>query len=932
MKHLLMWFLGILCSVAGFSQPVCGFDEIHERHLKTDPDYAKRMRMNDQEIRSYILKHPELMVAGRTNETVYTIPVVVHVMHTGDSVGSIYNPSDEQIINAINYMNDVFSGAYSWVGGLTGAKDIGIRLVLAKRDPNCNPTNGIVRVDASSLSGYTQGGIATSGTSAGVPELSVKNLSRWDPSRYYNIWVVNRINGADGTSGQFVAGYAYFPGSNSSVDGTVALAISMREDNKILTHELGHAFNLYHPFQGSSNTSQCPTNVDCLSEGDRVCDTDPISYNVTNGSVNFGCRTGNNGCSGTQYSELTESNFMNYTNCFTLFSLGQKARMRAAMLLTSRASLATSTGSIPPDQTPACPPKVNFTIASSTTNENKAISTTCSGYKDLNYSISIVSAPSANATVTLLPSGTATQGVDYQIYTQGNTTTPSNTIIFPAGVAGSQNFTVRVMDDADVETDENILLNFSVTGGGSLKGEGIPSLNINLKDNDSVPLYPGSVAPFNIGIFNATLAQQGTPFRGSKLKHRIQYIYSATELLAAGIKPNQRISGLSLFVTSKISTAPFTGFTVSLGQTTFTLSGFRNVPTVAYSGNLSTVLGENKIDFTTPFTWNGTSSLVVQFCFENAIATANDAIQAQSNALNTGAPASRFADFNTDINSGCLLTESQATSTSRALIKFFATVPGNNVDADISSTQAYLGPNSDTYFFNNNGEILARIKNLSDFDYGCTTVEVDRSGSSALPFWSTNPLNGISSKTFKVTPKNPNPNGSYQISLYYTNAEKTGYETATGLAWSSLQMVKSEGAISGINPANQQSNTVTVNNSVSKSLYGTDHMATATFNNGFSGFAVGSPGVATSVNELNVLKGVRVYPNPVGKQINISFDKQQRNVSLRIMSADGRVLYVEKLNGSMQNHMIATDQLIKGIYLLEINAEEGRRTLTFVKQ
>jgi hypothetical protein len=193
-------------------------------------------------------------------------------------------------------------------------------------------------------------------------------------------------------------------------------------------------------------------------------------------------------------------------------------------------------------------------------------------------------------------------------------------------------------------------------------------------------------------------------------------------------------------------------------------------------------------------------------------------------------------------------------------------------------------------------------------------------------------LNGISSKTFKVTPKNPNPNGSYQISLYYTDAEKTGYETATGLAWSSLQMVKSEGAISGINPANQQSNTVTVNNSVSKSLYGTDHMVTATFNNGFSGFAVGSPGVATSVNELNVLKGVRVYPNPVGKQINISFDKQQRNVSLRIMSADGRVLYVEKLNGSMQNHMIATDQLIKGIYLLEINAEEGRRTLTFVKQ
>ncbi|MFN5334928.1 MAG: M43 family zinc metalloprotease, partial [Bacteroidota bacterium] len=675
MKYLLLCFWGTFFSAAVFSQAVCGFDALHEYHLKTDPEYAKRMRINDQSIKDYIVKHPELMVAGRTNETVYTIPVVVHVIHTGDTVGTIYNPTDDRIISAINYMNDIYSGAYAWVGGLTGAKDIGIRLVLAKRDPNCNPTNGIVRVDGSSLSGYVQSGIATSGTSQGVPELSVKNLSRWDPSRYYNIWIVNRINGADGTSGQFVAGYAYFPGSSSSVDGTVVLATSMRDDNKILTHELGHAFNLYHPFQGSSNSAQCPSNVDCNSDGDRVCDTDPVSYNVTNGVVNFGCRTGPNGCSGTQFSELTESNFMNYTNCFTLFSPGQKGRMRAAMLLSSRASLATSSGSIPPDQNPACPPKINFITSSANLRETKEIATTCAGYKDYTYGISIVSAPSATATVTLSPTGNATAGVDYQIFTNGNTTTPSNIITFPAGVSGTQNFIVRLMDDADLESTENIVLNYTVSGGNALKGEAIPTMTIAVRDNDSIPLAPNSIAPFETGSYNATLGQQGTPFRGAKLKHRVQYIFSAAELSAAGIKPNQQIRGLSLFVTSKTSTAAYTGFSVSVGQTTFTLSNFRNV-TPVFSGDINTVSGENRIDFTTPFTWNGTSNLVVQFCFENANATSNDVIQAQSNALGTGAPASCFADFTTETASGCGLSAS-ATSTARAVIKFFATVPGN---------------------------------------------------------------------------------------------------------------------------------------------------------------------------------------------------------------------------------------------------------------
>lgn len=961
MKKILLLMLAINLMSVSYAQHLCAFDEIHEQKLKDDPEYARQIRENEQQIRDYRRKHPELYVAGRTNEPIYTIPVVVHVMHTGTEIGSLDNPTDQQIIDAVEYMNSVYSGAFSWVGKKAGldvpgaAKDIGIRLVLAKRDPNCNPTNGIVRVNASSVSGYEVDGIRTSDRFPGVPELSIKNLSRWDPSRYYNIWIVNKINGADGTGGQFVAGYAYFPGSNSSVDGTVALATSLRNDNQILTHELGHAFNLFHPFQGSNvkviqgtpqniiqGVFECPVNASCGDDGDLVCDTDPIAKNaiVVNNAedVDFRCRDevfpNNNTCTGTPYSPRTESNFMNYTNCFTLFTLGQRTRMRDAMLLSSRASLATSTGSIPPDQgTSVCPAKVNFNLASASVKETNEIPSGCFSYKDYTYSISIVSAPSSNATVTLTAGGTATNGVDYNIYTQGNLTTPSNTIIFPPGSSISQNFVIRVNDDADVEQTENILLNFSVSGGGALKGDGTPSMTITIRDNDSTALAPGSVASFETGTYNANLGQQATPFRGSKLKHRVQYLFSPSELLAAGIKPGQQIRGVSLFVTSKTSTAPYKGFKVSLGQTTFGLTTFRSVPSSVFTGEINTVPGENRIDFTTPFTWNGTSNLIIQFCYENTGVTSNDVIQAQNNALGTGSPASCLADFTTETVEGCTLP-AVSTSTTRAVIKFFATVPGNIVNSDVSPspTQAWLGPNAEVYFFNSSGRILSRIKNLSSFDYGCTNVEVDRAGTGTLPFWSTNTSNGLSQKTFKVTPQNPNPNGSYEIALYYSNTEKTGYESATGLNWSSVQMVKTGGAVSSITPANQQASTVTVNNSAIKTTYGADHVVTATFNNGFSGFAVGSPGIATSVNDLNVLKGLHIYPNPVQKQLYLQFDQTQRNVSLRLLSVDGRVLFLENVKGTLKNHILSIEKVQPGYYLLEVITSEGRKTIPVIKQ
>jgi hypothetical protein len=346
-KTLYFLLQGLLSCTLCWSQVKCGFDDVQLSRLKRDPAFSQMMLEREARLRA--------IMSGQSSATgdrdklfrIDTIPVVVHVVHKGGAIGSFDNPSDASIRAALDFANVVYSGAYQFNGvgdSVNGVGDIGVRFVLAARDPYCLATSGIDRIDGSVVAGYTDYGINL-GTGKGVSPEQLMDLSKWNPQKYFNIWLVTQIN--DGADLGVYSGYAYFPGDTAD-EGAFVQTAAMNAGELTLSHELGHALNIYHPFQGTTGQA-CALNEDCLADGDFVCDTDPVTV-----PANFACRTGTNPCTGKPFSINTEWNIMNYSFCPTIFTAGQKDRMRAALQLPSLVSLTQSRSQYPPSSGSGC--------------------------------------------------------------------------------------------------------------------------------------------------------------------------------------------------------------------------------------------------------------------------------------------------------------------------------------------------------------------------------------------------------------------------------------------------------------------------------------------------------------------------------------------------------------------------------------------------
>ncbi|CAM2858483.1 T9SS type A sorting domain-containing protein [Flavobacterium frigoris] len=259
---------------------------------------------------------------------VITIPVVVHVIHSGQPIGVAPNITDAQVQSQIKVLNQDFRKMLGTPGGTNpAAADIEIEFVLALQASDGNPTNGIDRID-----------LCEDAWSTTDIDLKVKPNTIWDPTLYMNMWSVD-------ISGNSILGYAQFPdasgldglgssGGDANTDGVVSRydVFGSLEDNdgtflltapynkgRTMTHEVGHWLGLRHIW-GDGNGDEEANTPDCLA-------TDYCADTPQAGWEHYTCGVFDT-CPSSPGIDMPE-NYMDYTEdaCMNIFTQNQKERM-----------------------------------------------------------------------------------------------------------------------------------------------------------------------------------------------------------------------------------------------------------------------------------------------------------------------------------------------------------------------------------------------------------------------------------------------------------------------------------------------------------------------------------------------------------------------------------------------------------------------------
>lgn len=318
--------LALMGSLTGFAQHIqpCNTYAAMEEHFAADPAAKKHFEIEQAKLNQAHKDYETAKLNGKAAATVYTIPVVFHILHQGGGE----NITDQQCINALAQVNSDYARAGSDTGSIFAPfKSLYInsdmKFMLAHKDPNGNCTSGIEHIyDA--RTNWQQANVGSNYT--GIT---------WDPTKYLNVIVVKNIIPTSTVSGGgIIVGYTYIPGTWST--GALQDAIVYNYgflgglDARSLSHEIGHWFNLIHTFGNTNNPGQV---CGSTAGGDQVSDTPDTKGNFStcpNSSTNtaYTCTSPNPTNSASYYQNV--QNFMDYSSCPKNFTTGQTNRVRAA--------------------------------------------------------------------------------------------------------------------------------------------------------------------------------------------------------------------------------------------------------------------------------------------------------------------------------------------------------------------------------------------------------------------------------------------------------------------------------------------------------------------------------------------------------------------------------------------------------------------------
>jgi hypothetical protein len=510
---------------------------------------------------------------------------------------------------------------------------------------------------------------------------------------------------------------------------------------------------------------------------------------------------------------------------------------------TSSANFNTRIGKFTIDLPPSAPTvhfKTGGTLAQQKDANTPVPGSTCLSFRDYPIVIQIDQAPSQPVNLTLQTAGTATLGSDYDLINASPITLNAGNL--------THTLTLRVYDNGAGEPDETLELSYTLNNNGG-NGTAAPFNQKHLitifgtpgEDPNSliVPVFGSPTTVFTevfdgiasgLGPWTQTIVSGtspnnftvntsgGTGFAGKSLyisNNGSAYSYSASTSTSTEIRvasPLIDITGKGLVnVTFKIKC---NGETPNWDYGKLQYSADGGTTWVDATGMIMGVTTATFQTIALPTVVKDINNLRIGFLWKNDNSVQNQPPLGVDSITVTASPFTLNSAIQTAVNSLTIGTEN-------------------------------FGPFQTTHFIDPvSNKVMATLVNNSAHNFGCTKVEVDRAGTSAVDFSTAVAADRVASKTFKITPEFNNVNASYTLKLYYEEGEVAGWESATAQNRNNAKIVKVQGNnhIGDVTPANQASFPYTLHAPV-LGAFGTDGVTFQhTFaSGGFSGFGIGIP-------------------------------------------------------------------------------------------
>jgi len=297
----------------------------------------------------------------------YTIPVIFHVLHSGQPIGSFPNIVPGQITSQITVLNQDFSGTgFSYNTYPTNAfiqwainqnlpqanldslgrvkiANINIKFCLAEKDTlgNILPEPGIERININSRGWINPNTFTTPQTLRAYFDGTIKPGSIWNVRKYLNIWISDKNAAVPFTGFATLPPLSTLPGITGGGEGTETtdgiwsyssavgsafifpggIYASPNVRGRTITHEAGHYLGLRHIWADGN----------CLTD---YCTDTPPAFTSNTGFPVYPLNPGSCGSPSNSPNGEMYMNYMDYSAdpAKYMFTYDQAVRMQTAML------------------------------------------------------------------------------------------------------------------------------------------------------------------------------------------------------------------------------------------------------------------------------------------------------------------------------------------------------------------------------------------------------------------------------------------------------------------------------------------------------------------------------------------------------------------------------------------------------------------------